>query len=92
MSDYKEKKLLRNGVEVVNRSLWYSKSELQQAINVIRVQATNPCQDEQEIAAHPHQGFHFSEMAKSVKKCYNKDLSYQLLPAPAELQLNEYDF
>ena len=28
LSEYQEKKLLRGGVEVVNRSLWYSKSVL----------------------------------------------------------------
>ena len=50
---FNEVQLLRDGVAVPNRSIYYSKKVLQNAINVIRVQGGVPCQDELDIGIHP---------------------------------------
>ena len=62
------------------------------AIDVIRVQETQPCQDEYELAVSPQTSYHFSEMAKSMRMCNNNDNNFQQLSVPSELDLTEYEF
>ena len=50
---FNEVQLLKDGVAVPNRSVYYSKKVLQHAIDVIRVQGGVPCQDELDIGVHP---------------------------------------
>ena len=73
---FSEVQLLRGGVAVQNRSVWYSKQVLQHAIDVIRVQSAIPCEDEREIGSHIKQSFHYSEMARSVGSCRKEERSF----------------
>ena len=73
---YSEVQLLRGGVAVQNRSIWYSKEVLQHAIDVIRVHSAIPCEDEHDIGAHIKQSFHYSEMARSVRGCRKENRNF----------------
>ena len=89
---YNEVQLLKGGVAVPNRSIYYSKQVVQHAIDVIRVSGGAPCEDELDISVHPWQSFHFTELARPVSKCRNAELSFQFLPTPSDFKLSEYEF